>query len=115
MSFWRELTRRSVFQVAAAYCVVAWLLIQVASIVFPTFELPLWLLQSVIILAAIGFPVAVILAWIYDVTPEGVRRTDGDSGFGTAPTKTKVALACMRSDAIQRSPRISRATFRVCT
>ena len=71
-----ELKRRKVFRVSAAYVVVAWLMIQVADIVFPRLSLPDWTITLVLILLLIGFPIAVILAWAYDVTPDGVIRTD---------------------------------------
>jgi TolB-like protein/Tfp pilus assembly protein PilF len=69
-----ELRRRHVFKVAAAYGVVAWLVIQAASIAFPAFGAPDWALRVVIALAVLGFPVALVLAWAYELTPGGVRR-----------------------------------------
>lgn len=75
-SYLRELRRRSVFKVAGAYAVVAWLLAQVASVFLPPFNLPDWVLQAVLVALALGFPIAVILAWIYDITPRGIERTD---------------------------------------
>jgi TolB-like protein/Tfp pilus assembly protein PilF len=74
--FFRELKRRHVWRVAAAYLVVGWLLIQVATQIFPVFYVPDWGARLVVILIAIGFPVAVICAWIYEVTPAGIRRTE---------------------------------------
>ncbi len=70
-----ELKRRHVWRVAVAYAVAAWLLVQVATQVFPFFNIPNWAVRLVVILLAIGFPVAVAFAWIYEVTPEGIRRT----------------------------------------
>ena len=70
-----ELKRRKVFRVAAAYVVVAWLLLQVADVTFEPLGLPAWAQTFVIVLAAIGFPFACIFAWVYDVTPQGVERT----------------------------------------
>jgi len=70
-----ELKRRRVFRVAAAYAVVAWLVIQVASETFPALGLPAWTLTLVVACALLGCPVAIVLAWAFDVTPEGVRRT----------------------------------------
>lgn len=75
-SFWVELQRRNVYKVAAAYAVFVWLIVQIASIVFPAFEIANWVMQALLVVAAIGFPVTVVLAWIYDLTPEGIRRTD---------------------------------------
>jgi TolB-like protein len=71
-----DLKRRHVWRVAIAYAVVAWLLLQLLSIVFPTFGAPAWVLKVVTVLLAAGFPVALVLAWAFEVTPEGVRRTE---------------------------------------
>ena len=70
-----ELRRRNVFRVAAVYGVVGWVLAQVAAIVFPTFEAPEWVLKSVIVMLLAGFPIAVIFAWAFEMTPDGVKRT----------------------------------------
>jgi TolB-like protein/Tfp pilus assembly protein PilF len=74
--FLRELRRRHVFRVAIAYAVTAWLLLQLAAIVLPTFDAPHWLLRAVIGFFVLLFPVAILLAWAFEVTPEGVRRTE---------------------------------------
>ena len=73
--FLSELKRRNVFRVAAAYAVVGWLLIEVSDTVFPRLGLPEWTVTFVIALLAIGFPVALFLAWAYELTPEGVKKT----------------------------------------
>lgn len=73
--FFRELGRRRVFRVAASYAVVAWLAIQVAEVSFEAFELPSWSLRLVILLALLGFPVAIALAWAFDLTSHGLERT----------------------------------------
>ncbi|MGB8635780.1 MAG: hypothetical protein WCD36_10915, partial [Rhodanobacteraceae bacterium] len=73
--FVAELRRRHVWRVAVAYAVVGWLLIEVATQIFPVFHMPDWAAQLVVLLIVIGFPVAVILAWAFEVTPDGVRRT----------------------------------------
>src|SRR4051812_17473612 len=73
--FFKEVKRRKVYRVAAGYVVVSAGLIQLASAVFPAWELPSWTLRMVIILLLIGFPVSLILAWAFDVTPEGIRAT----------------------------------------
>ncbi|MDX1941077.1 MAG: hypothetical protein SFU99_11030, partial [Saprospiraceae bacterium] len=65
-----ELKRRNVFKVATIYGVTAWLLIQIAATVFPQFAMPQWTVRAVILLAAIGFPIALVLAWAYEVVPE---------------------------------------------
>ena len=74
--FFSELKRRNVYKVAAAYAVVAWLLIQAASIIFPTFEAPAWTMKILLAVLAIGFPVATVLAWAFELTPEGLVRSD---------------------------------------
>jgi adenylate cyclase len=75
-NFFAELKRRNVYKVAIAYAVVAWLLMQVASQIFPFFEIPNWAVRLVVLLLIIGFPVAVILAWAFELTPEGLKRTE---------------------------------------
>ncbi|MGE5209486.1 MAG: adenylyl cyclase, partial [Alphaproteobacteria bacterium] len=75
-SLFAELKRRNVYKVAAAYAVVAWLLIQVATQVFPFLEIPNWAIRLVILLTALGFPVALIIAWAFELTPEGIKRTE---------------------------------------
>jgi TolB-like protein len=74
-----ELKRRRVFRVVAAYAVVAWIMTQVTATVAPALHLPAWTLTLVVVLAILGFPVAAVLAWAYDVTPGGVQRTPGSS------------------------------------
>src|SRR5262245_24759831 len=74
-SFFEELQRRKVYRVAAAYSVAAGFLIQMASAAFPAWELPNWSLRLVIVLLLIGFPIAVILAWAYDITAQGIQIT----------------------------------------
>ena len=73
--FFEELQRRKVYRVAAAYIVAAGFLIQIASAAFPAWELPNWTLRLVVVLLLIGFPIAVILAWAYDITPQGIQGT----------------------------------------
>ena len=73
--FFEELKRRHVWRVAIAYAVAGWLLIQVATQVFPFFNIPNWSVRLVVLLIVIGFPIAVVLAWAFEITPEGVRRT----------------------------------------
>src|SRR5437667_4632595 len=74
--FFGELKRRNVYKVAIAYAVVAWLLIQIATQVFPFFEVPNWAVRLVVLLLVIGFPVALILAWAFEITPEGIKRAE---------------------------------------
>jgi len=73
--FFEELQRRKVYRVAAAYIIAAGFIIQIGSAVFPAWELPNWTLRLVVVLLLLGFPIALILAWAYDVTPQGIRAT----------------------------------------
>ena len=82
----RELKRRHVYRVAVAYAVVGWLLIEVATQVFPFFHVPNWSIRLLVLLVVAGFPVAIILAWAFEVTPDGVRRTESaESAEARAP------------------------------
>jgi TolB-like protein/Flp pilus assembly protein TadD len=74
--FFAELKRRNVYKVAVVYAVVAWLLIQAGSILFPTFEAPGWVMKVFVAVVAAGFPIALILAWAFELTPEGLKRTE---------------------------------------
>ena len=75
-TFFGELKRRNVYKVAIAYAVVAWLLMQIATQVFPFLEIPNWAIRLVIMLIAIGFPIALVIAWAFELTPEGLKRTE---------------------------------------
>jgi adenylate cyclase len=79
-NFFAELKRRKVFKVGAAYLIVAWLAVQAASIGFPAFDAPPWVLRIFILIALLGFPIAVVMAWVFDVTPAGVKLDAGASG-----------------------------------
>ena len=74
--FFAELRRRNVYKVAIAYAVVAWLLMQIATQVFPFLEIPNWAIRLVIMLIVIGFPIALVIAWAFELTPEGLKRTE---------------------------------------
>jgi TolB-like protein len=75
-NFFAELKRRNVYKVAVAYAVVAWLLIQAASILFPTYEAPPWVMKVFVAIVALGFPIALVIAWAFEMTPEGMKRTE---------------------------------------
>jgi len=75
-SFFSELKRRNVYKVAVAYAVVGWLVIQIGSIVLPTFHAPEWVAQTLIVIVLLGFPIALVLAWAFELTPEGIKRTE---------------------------------------
>src|ERR1700737_3629532 len=72
-NFFAELRRRNVYKVVVAYAVVAWLLIQAASIFFPAFDAPPWVMKIFIIVISFGFPVALIFSWAFEITPEGIK------------------------------------------
>src|SRR4029434_3008492 len=75
-NFFAELKRRNVYKVAIAYAVVGWLLVQVATQVFPFFEVPNWGIRLVVLIIGIGFTIALIIAWAFELTPEGVKRAE---------------------------------------
>src|SRR5438034_6873195 len=81
-NFFAELKRRNVYKVAIAYGVVAWLLMQVASQIFPFFEIPNWVVRLVVLLLVIGFPIALIIAWAFELTSEGIKRTEAADAAG---------------------------------
>ena len=73
-NFFAELKRRNVYKVAVAYAVASWLLIQIATQVFPFFEIPNWAVRLVVLLLIAGFPVALVFSWAFEITPEGIKR-----------------------------------------
>jgi TolB-like protein/Flp pilus assembly protein TadD len=75
-NFFAELKRRNVYKVAVAYAIVGWLLVQIATQVFPFLEIPTWIVRLVIVLVAAGFPIALVIAWAFELTPEGIKRTE---------------------------------------
>jgi serine/threonine-protein kinase len=75
-NFFGELKRRNVYKVAVAYAVVAWFLIQAASILFPTFEAPPWIMKVFVAVIVLGFPIALVFSWAFEITPEGIKREE---------------------------------------
>ena len=75
-NFFSELKRRNVYKVAVAYAIVGWLLVQIATQVFPFFEIPNWAMRLVVLAIVIGFPIALVIAWAFELTPEGIKRTE---------------------------------------
>lgn len=75
-NFFGELKRRNVYKVAIAYGVVGWLVVQIATQVFPFLEIPNWVVRLVIVFVAIGFPIALVIAWAFELTPEGIKRAE---------------------------------------
>jgi TolB-like protein/Flp pilus assembly protein TadD len=94
-NFFAELKRRNVYKVAVAYAVVSWLLIQAASILFPTFEAPVWVMKVFVVIIALGFPAALIFSWAFAITPEGIKReseVEPDKSISTHTGRKIVAL-----------------------
>ncbi|MEL6448648.1 MAG: hypothetical protein AAFQ62_11925 [Pseudomonadota bacterium] len=84
MSFFSELRRRNVYRVATAYIIVGWLIMQVVDVMQPALLLPEWIARLFAVVLLIGFPIAMVLAWIFDITPEGIVRTDAEPADVTA-------------------------------
>lgn len=80
MSVFKELQRRKVIRVASVYLFVSWLLLQIAATIAPILSLPSWFEQLVFALLALGFPIALIFAWVFERTPDGVKRDTGSTG-----------------------------------
>ena len=72
-SVWGELKRRNVVRVAIAYAIVSWLLLQIADVIVDNIEAPRWVFQAILLVLVIGFPLAVIVAWAFELTPEGIK------------------------------------------
>ncbi len=106
MSLIAELKRRNVFRVGAAYGIVAWVLIEVSHTAFPTLQLPDWTTTLVTVLLIMGFPVALVIAWAFELTPEGLKReTEVDRTESTTHiTGRKLDFAIIGLLAIALSP-----------
>src|SRR5438034_2713683 len=83
-NFFAELKRRNVYKVAVAYAIVGWLLVQVATQVFPFFEIPNWAVRLIVLTIIIGFLIALVIAWAFELTPEGIKRTEDVDLAGSA-------------------------------
>ena len=88
--FFAELKRRNVYKVAVAYVIVGWLLVQVATQVFPFFEIPNWAVRLVVLVIIIGFPIALVIAWAFELTPEGLKRTEFADELPTKSLRSRV-------------------------
>jgi TolB-like protein/Flp pilus assembly protein TadD len=84
--FFGELKRRNVYKVAITYAVVAWLLVQAASILLPTFEAPTWVMKAFVVFLALGFVISVMISWAFEATPEGLKRTENVPPDAILPT-----------------------------
>jgi TolB-like protein/tetratricopeptide (TPR) repeat protein len=111
MSLFSELKRRNVFKVAGAYLVVAWVVIQVADVVAPQLSLPEWAPRFVTLLVLLGFPLALVLAWIFDITPEGIRAdaSSGNKRVFAVGTVVAVAILGWYLPRLTRGPRAAEA------
>jgi len=90
-NFFSELKRRNVYKVAVAYAIVGWLLVQIATQVFPFLEIPNWVVRLVIAIVVIGFPITLVIAWAFEATPQGVQRTEVADRMPAAPGQKKHA------------------------
>ena len=86
-NFFDELKRRNVVRVGIAYLVVGWIVFQIGEVMFPTFGTPDWVFKTIILVIAVGFPFALIFAWAFELTPEGVKKT-GDVNVAASVTAT---------------------------
>jgi len=89
-NFFAELKRRNVYKVAVAYAVVGWLLVQVTTQVFPIFEIPNWAMRLIVLAIIIGFPIALVVAWAFELTPQGLKRTE-DADLAPQPRRKSAA------------------------
>jgi len=103
-SLFAELKRRNVYRVAVTYAVVGWVIAQIATQIFPFLEIPNWVVRLVIALVVIGFPIALVIAWAFEATPEGIKRTEvADAMPVSAATRPRVRQARKASEKIARS------------
>jgi serine/threonine-protein kinase len=92
-NFFAELKRRNVYKVAVAYAVVGWLLMQIATQIFPFFEIPNWAVRLIVLAIVIGFPIALVIAWAFELTPEGIKRTEDVDPFDSRSGQVLAAAA----------------------
>ena len=90
--FFSELKRRKVYGVAISFGITAWVLAQIAGLVTSSFEAPSWVMKVIIISLIIGFPIAVILAWVYDMTPHGIIKTKPEELENNQTPKSKKSI-----------------------
>src|SRR6201987_175661 len=88
-NFFSELKRRNVYKVAVAYIVPGWALSQGIAQVFPVFDVPNWVIRSIVVLIILGLPIALILAWMFELTPQGIKRTETPDGIPEATRRKK--------------------------
>src|ERR1700686_4686293 len=88
-NFFAELKRRNVYKVAVAYIVAGWALSQGIAQVFPVFDIPNWVIRLIVLLIIIGLPIALVLAWMFELTPQGIKRTETADAMPAAARKKK--------------------------
>jgi hypothetical protein len=88
-NFFAELKRRNVYKVAVAYIVAGWALSQGIAQVFPVFDIPNWVIRLIVVLIIIGLPIALVLAWMFELTPQGIKRTESADAVPEATRKKK--------------------------
>src|SRR4030095_13372429 len=98
--FFGELKRRNVYKVAVAYIVAGWALSQGNAQVFPVFDIPLWVIRLLVLLIIVGLPVALVLAWIFEITPEGLKRTETADAAGQQSKRRAWIYVALIRDAI---------------
>jgi TolB-like protein len=98
-NFFAELKRRNVYKVAVAYAVVGWLLVQVTTQVFPIFEIPNWASRLIVLAIVLGFPIALVIAWAFELTPQGLKRTEDVDPFDSRSGQVLPAQAHRKSHA----------------
>ena len=111
MKFFQELRRREVLRTAGLYVGLSWLVIEAASVMLPTFDAPEWWLRTLIIIALIGFPVMLVLAWVFDITDKGVVVQDDPTGTQVLPDGSRKmncsgVVANIQSAMFQRGSRL---------
>src|ERR1700736_3876818 len=87
--FFTELKRRNVYKVAVAYIIAGWALSQGIAQVFPVFDVPNWVIRSIVVLIIVGLPIALVLAWMFELTPQGIKRTETADAMPAATRKKK--------------------------
>src|SRR3954467_9436553 len=100
LSFFAELKRRNVYKVAVAYAVVGWLLIQVTTQVFPIFDIPNWALRLIVLAIIVGFPIALVIAWAFELTPQGLKRTEDADLIAQGHRKSHVWIYVVTASAL---------------
>src|SRR5436309_807836 len=90
-NFLAELKRRNVYKVAIAYIIAGWALSQGVAQVFPVFDIPNWAIRLIVLLIILGLPIAVVLAWMFELTPQGIKRTETADAMPRLPAQKKHA------------------------